>query len=216
MNLAAALRGFGAPGIAAIVLIALIGNVIVGPMIVIPAGALLVLLWARLSRTPLSEIGYVRPRSATLVIAAAFGIALKFAMKSLVMPALGADPINRTYHFLAGNRALLPTAILAMCIVGFSEETVFRGFAFERLGKLLPSKIAIVLLTSLWFGVAHYSGQGVAGVQQGAIVGLALGTIYAASGEIWTVMLAHATFDLTALAMIYWNVESAIAHLVFK
>jgi hypothetical protein len=30
------------------------------------------------------------------------------------------------------------------------------------------------------------------------------------------VMIAHVAFDLTALAMIYWNLESAVAHLIFK
>jgi len=29
-------------------------------------------------------------------------------------------------------------------------------------------------------------------------------------------MLAHASFDLTALAMIYWDLETKVAHLVFK
>lgn len=29
-------------------------------------------------------------------------------------------------------------------------------------------------------------------------------------------MFAHAAFDLTALAIIYWDVESEVARLVFK
>jgi hypothetical protein len=29
-------------------------------------------------------------------------------------------------------------------------------------------------------------------------------------------MFAHAAFDLTALAIIYWNLESKVAHLIFK
>jgi hypothetical protein len=29
-------------------------------------------------------------------------------------------------------------------------------------------------------------------------------------------MCAHAAFDLTAVAMIFWNLESAVAHLIFK
>ena len=33
---------------------------------------------------------------------------------------------------------------------------------------------------------------------------------------IWTVMFAHAAFDLTALALIYWNLESAVAHAIFE
>jgi len=29
-------------------------------------------------------------------------------------------------------------------------------------------------------------------------------------------MIAHAAFDVTAVAMIYWNLESKVAHLAFK
>jgi len=29
-------------------------------------------------------------------------------------------------------------------------------------------------------------------------------------------MCAHAAFDLTAVAIIYWGLESGVAHLVFK
>ena len=58
-------------------------------------------------------------------------------MKAFLMPLLGADPVNQAYHFLVGNRALLPQGVWAMLAAGFGEETVFRGYAFERLGKLL-------------------------------------------------------------------------------
>jgi hypothetical protein len=29
-------------------------------------------------------------------------------------------------------------------------------------------------------------------------------------------MVAHAAFDLTALAIIYWDIESEVAHFIFK
>ena len=48
------------------------------------------------------------------------------------------------------------------------------------------------------------------------ITGLVFGTIFAATGQIWMVMCAHAAFDLAAIAIIYWNLEAAVAHLVFK
>ena len=103
---------------------------------------------------------------------------------------------------------------------GFGEETVFRGYLFERLGKLLGpgvwAKALIVSLTSVLFGLAHYSNQGLAGTEQATIAGLVYGTIFAVTGQIWMLMAAHAAFDLTALAMIYWNLESKVAHLVFK
>jgi membrane protease YdiL (CAAX protease family) len=73
-----------------------------------------------------------------------------------------------------------------------------------------------VLLTSTVFALAHYSNQGLAGVEQAAITGLVFGTIFAVTGRLWMLMCAHAAFDLTALAIIYWNLESAVAHLVFK
>src|SRR5262249_8643137 len=103
------LRGFGLVGILAILAIALTGNIVLGPKIVIPIGAVLALVWVRWSRTPWREIGYARPKSwaLTVVIGIVFGVALKFLMKAVVMPLFGADPINRAFHFLAGNRAML-------------------------------------------------------------------------------------------------------------
>jgi membrane protease YdiL (CAAX protease family) len=214
---AAGLRGFGPLGILAILVI-LAGNLIVAPL-----SAILVLVWAKGSRTPWREIGYVRPRSwvGNLAIGIAFGSAFKLLMKAIVMPLLGADPINQAYHYLAGNRAAVPGFLFAVIVgAGFGEETVFRGYMFERFGKLfghgVGAKTLIVLLTSIWFGLLHYPFQGLAGAEQAMIVGLVFGTIFAITGRLWMLMCAHAAFDLTAYAMIYWNLESDVAHLVFK
>jgi membrane protease YdiL (CAAX protease family) len=216
-GLRAELRGFGPLGILAILII-LAGNAVVQPL-----SAVLVLIWARVSRTPWREIGYVRPQSwaRDLAVGVVFGCVFKFAMKALVMPALGADPINHRYHYLAGNPAALSSAIFALIVfAGFGEETVFRGYMFERLGRLFGSderaKAASVLVTSALFALAHYTDQGVPGVEQALATGLAFGSIYAATGRIWMPMCAHAAFDLTALAIIYLDAESAIAHSMFR
>ena len=58
--------------------------------------------------------------------------------------------------------------------------------------------------------------QGLTGAEQATIVGLVFGTIFAVTGRIWMLMFAHAAFDLTALAMIYWNLETRVARIVFK
>ena len=213
---AARLRGFGPLGILAILVI-LASNVLK------PLSAILVLLWAWRSRTPWREIGYVRPKSwiGALAIGIIFGVAFKFLMKAIVMPLLGADPINPAYHYLTGNRAALPGMLYTMIVVaGFGEETVFRGWMFERLGKLFGSgvwaKTLIVLLTTVLFGLAHYSDQRLAGLEQAMITGLVFGTIFAITGRIFMLMVAHAAFDLTAVAIIYWNLESKVAHLIFQ
>ena len=215
-SIAESLRGFGPLGIFAILVI-LAGNGLFAPL-----SAILVLVWVWQSHTPWREIGFVRPRSwaRTLAVGIAFGVAFKFLMKAIVMPLLGAPPINQAFHYLAGNRAALPAAIYAMIVVaGFGEETVFRGFMFERFAKLFGSsvwaKTLIVLLTSVWFGLAHYSLQGLPGVEQATIFGVVFGTIMAVTGRIFMLMVAHAAFDLTALAMIYWDVEFKVAHLFF-
>lgn len=221
-DFAASLRGFGPIGIVAMLVIVLSGSTwVVGNFVALPAGALLVLAWAWLSRTPWREIGYARPKNwiVTLAVGLAFGIIFKLLMKAVVMPLLGAPPINQAYHFLAGNRAMLPLAVWAMINAGFAEETMVRGYYFERLGKLLGSSVGaktfIVALTSALFGYSHYAEQGLAGAQQGAIVGLVFGTIVAVTGRIFMPMIAHAAFDLTALAIIYWDVEADVAHFIF-
>lgn len=214
---AARLRGFGAVGILAILLI-LAGGAVT-PLL----GAALVLAWARASRTPWREIGYVRPKSWTrgLVVGIVFGAVFKLAMKAIVMPLLGADPINQAYHYLVGNRAAIPGTLFTLIVgAGFGEETLFRGYFFERLGKLLgagtAAKTSIVILTAIVFGLGHYRVQGLAGLEQATITGLVFGTIFAVTRRLWTPIIAHAAFDLTAYAIIYWNLETAVAHLIFK
>ena len=216
-ELAKRLRGFGPLGILSILVI-LSGNFLFAPL-----SAIFVLLWTRLSDTPWREIGYVRPRSwiRTIAVGIVFGVTFKFAMKSIVMPLLGAPPVNQAYHWVAGNTAALPFMVYLMIVVaGFGEETLFRGWMFERLGKLFGSsvwaKLAIVLITAAVFAMLHYPDQRIAGVEQAAIVGLIFGTIFAVTGRLFILMIVHAAFDLTALAMIYWNFETAVAHFFFK
>lgn len=216
-RLAARLREFGPLGILAILVI------LAGNLLAVPLSAVLVLVWAWRSRTPWREIGYERPGNwiNAFLLGIVFGSAFKFLMKALVMPLLGADPINQAYHHLAGNRAAIPATLLTLIVgAGFGEETVFRGYLFERLGKLLGTsvgaKVLIVVMTSLLFGLAHYHDQGLAGAERATITGLVFGTVFAFTGRIWMLMIAHAAFDLTAYALIYWSLESRVAHLLLR
>ena len=211
------LRGFGPLGLLAIVVI-LLGN-----SLFVPFSAILVLLWARVSGTPWRDLGFVRPGSwgLTIVMGVIFGVLLKLAMKSVVMPLVGADPVNQAFRFLQGNTAALPGMLYAVTVgAGFGEEMLFRSFAFERLRTLLGGSLMAtwftVVATSAWFGAAHYAFQGVPGVQQAAIVGLIFGAIFAATRQIPLLMIAHAAFDVTAVALIYWRMETAVAHWFFS
>lgn len=211
----AQLRGFGPLGIMSIIL------VVVGLALMAPIAAVLVLLWAWVSGTPWRDIGFVRPGSwiGGLLAGAVFGVALKMLMKAVVMPQLGAPDINPAFHYLAGNaRALGEFMVYAVIGAGFAEETVFRGWLFERFGKIFgrsgAAKVLIVLITSALFAAGHW-GQGLAGVEQAAIVGLIFGSIFAATNRLWFLIVAHAAFDIAAALIIYLGLEERVAHLVF-
>jgi uncharacterized protein len=218
---ALALRGFGPVGIIAVLVILFAGNVTFSGLPVAPVGATLALLWTWRSRTPCGEMGLARPASwlRTIVIGVALGGALKLVMKTIVMPLAGAPPVNEAFAFLSGNRELLPIAAWSMVVAGFSEEIVFRGLLFERARRLIGdgpvAAAVIVIATSAWFGLQHYAGQGLPGVQQATIVGLVFGGIFAGTRNLWLLIAAHTAFDLTALTLIYWRLEAAVARLLF-
>ena len=216
-DVAEQLRGFGPVGLLALLLI------LAGNLFVVPLSAVLVLVWAHFSQTPWRTLGFAAPRSwtRTVGIGLPFGIAFKLAMKAIVMPLFGAPAINPRYHYIAGNAAALPWMLYAVVVgAGFGEETVFRGFFFERLGKLLGTRpaalAATVVLTSGLFALAHYRDQGLPGVQQAAVAGLVFGTVFAVTGRLWLPMVAHAAFDVTAVALTYWGWESVVAHFLFR
>jgi len=214
---AARLRGFGPIGILAILII------VGGNFIIAPLSAILVLLWTKISDTPWHEVGYVRPRSwaKTIATGVVFGVALKLVMKALIMPLFDAPPINQAYRFVTGNPGVIPVMIYTMIVIaGFGEETFYRGWMFERFTKLfgqqLWAKISIVFITSILFASIHYPEQGIAGAEQAFMTGLIFGSIFAITGQIFMLMIAHAAFDLTALWMIYYGLETRIAHLIFR
>ena len=211
------LRGYGPVG-GLTTLLVLAASSVFGPLKAAP-----ILFWAWRSRTPWRELGFVRPANwaRTVAVSAVLGVAFKLAMKSVVMPLLGADPINRSFQFLAHNPAALPRMLLEILLgAAIGEELFFRGYLFERWRRLFgngwPARVAIVILTSALFASGHYANQGVAGTQQALIVGLIYGAIYAGTGRIVGLMIAHATFDLAAVALIYWGLETNVSHWFFR
>jgi len=209
------LRGWGPLGIACFILVA------VGIAVTPPVGALIAVLWVWLSRTAWREIGYVRPKSwiGAIVIGIVLGAVLKILMKAAVMPMIGAPPSNQAFQELHTLNGVLGFAVYAVIGAGWGEETVFRGYLFERFGKLFGGgaggKLLVVFLTTAIFALLHWA-QGAAGIEQAAIVGLVFGTIFALTGRLVMLMFAHAAFDLASAAIIYLNLEAPVAHLIFK
>ena len=215
---AAELRGFGPAGLGAILVIFL------GALVASGWGAaLLVLLWAHRSRTPWRELGFAVPRSWLLTIVGGilFGAVLKLFHKAIILPLLGLPSVNQAYHYLVGNPSALPEIVLTILVsAAFGEETFYRGYLFERMGKLLGvrpwAKVFTVVVSAALFGLAHLADQGKTGAVQAVVVGLVFGGIFAVTNRLWILMIAHASFDLTAVAIIYFNLEARVAHWFFK
>jgi membrane protease YdiL (CAAX protease family) len=216
-RIAHSLRGIGPVGIVTFVAIAAASAVFV------PLAAALVLAWAWMSRTPLRNIGLVRPMSwlNTLAIGIALGIAAKFLMKALLLPLLGAPAINPIFGDLAANPGRAIFLVFYILIgAAFSEELVFRGYMFERLGGLvgtsLLAQIVVVILSTAFFGALHYQ-QGISGIENASIGGLIAAVVYLINRRrLWTVIVMHAAFDLSSLALIYFHLETLVAHSIFK
>lgn len=210
------LRGFDLIGILVIIII------LAASLFSTILGAILVLAWVSLSQTTWPQIGYVAPKNwvTATVWSIILGITFKLVMKAVIMPLLGAPAVNHSYHFLTHNASALPGVLIAIVFsAGFGEETLYRGYLFERLFKLLGpgirSTILIVLITSSLFAIAHYHDQGIPGVVQAAVVGLVFGFVYSRIKTIFPLMISHVFFDLTAVMMIYYGWEEKIAHWIF-
>lgn len=112
------------------------------------------------------------------------------------------------YDFIKNNLGMLVMVIVAAWVIGgFYEEIVFRGFlqtTFMRwMGNGADSFWWSALLTSGLFGLYHFQ-QGVFGMVP-AILGSLFWSVllWRSGGNLWYVIIGHATYDTLALVMIY-------------
>jgi membrane protease YdiL (CAAX protease family) len=86
--------------------------------------------------------------------------------------------------------------LLLTCII---EEVFFRGFIQQKLTRLI-NPLAGLLLTSLLFGIAHFSG-GFNFVLVATLAGFLYGLVYLNTGKIWYAILLHFCFNMVHLAL---------------
>lgn len=185
-------------------------------------GAIAVLVWARVSRAPMRDLGLSAPRRWPRLVAGAIalGIALRLVSKALLMPLLGAPAVIASYQHLTGNAAAVPRMVAVILFAGVAEELLYRGYLFERLRALVGSGRAVlagsIAISAALFAMAHYRDQGLPGVAQSAVSGLAFASMFACSRNLWWPIIAHITFNLASVALIYWDLEEAAARAVFR
>lgn len=109
---------------------------------------------------------------------------------------------------LAGDiAALIPVSrverrwFAAVCVcVGVCEELLYRGFMAAWLADLGLNGVAVLIVGSLFFGLAH-AYQGVTGVLVTTALGALLHLLYVGTGALWAPMALHALLDLRLLTV---------------
>lgn len=153
-------------------------------------------------KAPLAVLGWRWPRWYWYLIAPLAAGALEIASNLLLdlqvsitkqVPTMQCLQIKSQYGHSLG------IAIIATCIFApFAEETVFRGFVFGYLRKVMPVAAAVVL-SGLIFGIAHLDIQLLIVL---SLLGCVLAVMYHYAKSIVPTMITHAIFNLIGIVLI--------------
>lgn len=99
------------------------------------------------------------------------------------------------YSFFRGKFGW-PLVVLVSVGAGVGEEALFRGGVQTLLGDYVGIPAAILIASAL-FGLVHRSKPLIMAVI--VLIGALFGTIFAWTGSLLTVMVAHAIYDVFAL-----------------
>lgn len=140
-----------------------------------------------------------------------------FVVGSILMAGLTPTTGNADmsgYEYLQGNLPMLLLALGAVYIVSsFGEEAVYRGFLMNRVAELgaggRGSWILAVVVSSIAFGLVHFS-WGLTGIVQTTLMGFALAVSYlVVKRNLWVLVLAHACIDSLLLIQLYTGAPPA-------
>tara|TARA_Y100000385_G_C13083054_1_gene634927 strand:- start:661 stop:1398 length:738 start_codon:yes stop_codon:yes gene_type:complete len=134
-----------------------------------------------------------------------------FVLGSILMASFTGIPESADYskyNFLKDNLGLLMLTLGGVYVVSsFGEEVVFRAFLINRISEFGTSSkyttALAVVLSSLFFGLAHYE-WGPMGMVQTGFMGLAMGICYIKLNKrLWILVLAHVYMDTLLLVQMY-------------
>jgi len=160
--------------------------------------------------------------SIILVVLIAVLVLLTKLQKPLVLRLkIKSKPRPKGSAKIAGNlRKLIPStgaeriAVVPLALTaGLCEEFLYRGWLLNLTGYALKSVWAGLLISSVFFGLAHLY-QGRKGMLGTGILGLVFGLIYIAAGSLVPAQILHAALDLNnalSLGKMVSRAESASA-----
>lgn len=104
--------------------------------------------------------------------------------------------LNKTLNVLKNS---FPLLIFTSISAGIVEELLFRGYLLPRLEIVFNNKIAAIAISSLMFGLLHFSYATIAQTLGPLAFGVVLAVQYPKYRNIKIVMIAHFLWDLIVL-----------------
>lgn len=163
--------------------------------------------WSHFGVRPIEN--WLRLVGASL-LAFVFAIAA-FVIGSIIMANITGIPESAdmsSYEFLSGNLPMLFVTLSGIFVASsFGEEFVYRGFLTTRIAEMMGGHkrawIWAVVISSVAFGLAHYS-WGLMGIVQTSFMGAALAIAWIkAKRNLWVVIIAHAYMDVILMVQMY-------------
>jgi uncharacterized protein len=142
-------------------------------------------------RQPLSSIGYRRPGVGDIGFGVLAGIVMFMGIGMIFVFVLPALHMSLQRQMAGLYSAPLWFRLLTVTRAAFVEETVFRGYGFERLTELTGSRALAAVATWALFTMAHLSHWGWAQVIIAAFGGLVLTVLYVWRRNLWANIIAH-------------------------
>ena len=151
-----------------------------------------------------TQLGLAIPKPVTLLVITVSGAVVIVTLQWLNLRRIGrsASPLRRPLHAMAerilpqSTTELIPFFALSVT-AGLCEEFLYRGFATATLSRAGLPVGAVILFSSVIFGLAHLY-QGRAGLVSTTVLGILFGTSRAALGSLVPAIVWHMGVDLVA------------------
>lgn len=170
----------------------------------VPVALVVWLLW-RTRQPHLGALGIDRTRPgrdtasgiALVLVIGVPGIALYFAGRALGLT-VDVVPSPLDAHWFT-----IPVLLLSALRAGLTEEVIVIGYLFERLRRLGWGTWQIILSAAALRGVYHLY-QGVPALLGNIAMGVLFGWLYARTGRLVPLIVAHVLIDIAAFAGYPW------------
>jgi membrane protease YdiL (CAAX protease family) len=153
-------------------------------------------------KRPLSSIGFApwRWRSLALGLLAGIVLTLLYPLIDLLMAALSLHSNAAALHSMLA----IPLYLRGLLVVtaGIYEETLFRGYAIERLTAVFGNRWLAAIVTIMAFTAAHYSFWGLAALVPIFVISVVITLLYLWRRDLLVNIIAHSTTDGIGLLLL--------------